>query len=131
MLPMGFAAWHLPLATIMTLVYLYHLSLQNPSQNSLLYNYLVTRLFETFDLPSGPLRYLYLMNPLLPDHETEASRAGLAPHGKSWIIIKEEWPKIKYDFDNGSPSPLGLIRSNQQIPFYWVKIIKFLHISMR
>jgi len=47
-----------------------------------LFDYLVDRLFDSFNLPLGPVRYLELMNPLLPDGETVCSRLGLAPHGR-------------------------------------------------
>jgi hypothetical protein len=50
------------------------------------------------------------MDPNLPDHETWASSIGLAPHGRAWVMIVEEWPKIRADIDNGRLSPLGLIR---------------------
>lgn len=74
------------------------------------YDYIVERLYDSFNLPGGPLRYLELMNPLLPDGETELSRLGLAPHGRSWVMIREEWPQIRADLDRGVVSALGLVR---------------------
>lgn len=35
-----------------------------------LFDYLVDRLFDSFELPLGPIRYLQLMNPMLRDGET-------------------------------------------------------------
>ena len=81
-----------------------------PPGGSPLFNYLVRRLFDSFGLPFGPGRYLWLMNPALPDHETWASQAGLAPHGHAWVMINEEWPKIRMDIDSGRLSPLGLVK---------------------
>ena len=78
-----------------------------------LFDYLAKRLFDSFDLlsvPPGPDRYMFLMNPALPDHETDASRAGLAPHGRAWVSIREEWPVIRTYLDAGVLSPLALIR---------------------
>jgi len=49
-----------------------------------LFDYLVDRLFDSFNLPFGPVRYLEEMNPLLPDGEAVWSRLGLAPHGRAW-----------------------------------------------
>jgi hypothetical protein len=63
-----------------------------------LFDYLAKRLFDSFDLPSGPARYMVLMDPLLSD----ASRAG--------VMIRDEWPLIRADIDSGVLSPLGLIR---------------------
>ena len=50
-----------------------------PPGSGPLFEYLVDRLFGSFDLPFGPARYLQLMSPLLPDGETTWSRLGLVP----------------------------------------------------
>ena len=81
-----------------------------PPTGGPLYNHLSRRLFDSFNLPGGPLTYLFLMNWDLPDHETVASNAGLAPRGRAWRMIMEEWPKIKADLDQGRLSPMALIR---------------------
>jgi hypothetical protein len=98
-----------------------------------LFDYLVRRLFDSFNLllplppplffdPTppfgpGPATYMWLMNPALPDHETDASRLGIAPHGRAWTMIISEWPKIKTDIDNGRLSPIGLISTKSVDPF--------------
>jgi hypothetical protein len=82
-----------------------------------LFDYLVDRLFDSFNLPFGPVRYLELMSPRLPDAETLWSRLKLAPHGRSWQIVNEEWPKIRDDIDGGHPSPLGLVEVKSTNPF--------------
>ena len=97
-----------------------------------LFDYLVRRLFDSFNLllppppllplpplinfitPTppfgpGPLTYMWLMNPALPDHETVASNAGLAPRGRARIMINDEWPKIKAVIDSGRLCPISLI----------------------
>jgi hypothetical protein len=61
------------------------------------------------DLPFGPVRYLELMNPALPDGEPLLRWVGLGPHGRTWRMVKEEWPKIRSDIDAGHPSALGLV----------------------
>ena len=58
-----------------------------------------------------------LMDPALPDHETVASNAGVAPRGRAWIMINNEWPKIKSDLDRGHLSPLGLVLLKSLDPF--------------
>src|SRR6185369_5084204 len=85
--------------------------------NGPLFDYMSKRLFDSFDLPSGPITYLALMNPDLPDHETDASRLGLAPHGRAWVMIIDQWPLIKSDIDAGILSPMGLIRTNTHDAF--------------
>ncbi|HEX5902645.1 MAG TPA: hypothetical protein VF028_05975 [Actinomycetota bacterium] len=82
-----------------------------------LFDYLVDRLFDSFDLPLGPARYLKLMSPHLPDGETFLSRFGIGPHGRAWLMVREEWPKVRADIDAGHPSPLGLVRVKSNDPF--------------
>jgi hypothetical protein len=103
----------------------------NPS-SGFLFDYIVQRLLDSFNLllppppplltPTppfgpGPLTYMWLMNPTLPDHETVASNAGLAPRGRAWIMINSEWPKIKTDIDSGRLSPIGLVQIKSIDPF--------------
>jgi hypothetical protein len=80
-----------------------------------LFDYLVARLFDSFNLPFGPTTYLALMSPALPDGETFWSRLGLAPHGRAWRMANE-WPKVRADIDAGRPSPLGLVRIKSTNP---------------
>lgn len=82
-----------------------------------LFDFIVKRLFDSFELPGGPIKYLHLMDPALPDHETDLSRAGLAPHGRAWVMIVEEWPRIKADLDLGVLSPMALVRVKSLDPF--------------
>jgi hypothetical protein len=81
-----------------------------------LFDYLCTRLFDSFGLPLGPGRYLELMSPLLPDGETFLSRIGLAPHGRAWRLVNQEWPAVRQDIDRGHPSPLGLVTVKSSNP---------------
>lgn len=70
--------------------------------------YTVARFFDSFT--AGAITTYYaLMDPALPDHETDLSQIGLAPHGRSWAMINDAWPKIKADIDSGHPSPIGLV----------------------
>lgn len=85
-----------------------------------LFDHIVRRLFDSFNLlnlPPGPTRYMYLMNPTLPDHETWASSVGLLPHGRAWVMVREEWPRIRADIDANRLSPIGLVRIKTLDPF--------------
>jgi hypothetical protein len=82
-----------------------------------LFDYLVDRLFDSFGLPLGPARYLELMNPLLSDGETLWSRMGLTPHGRTWRMVTQEWPKVRREIDSGHLSPLGLVKVKSVNPF--------------
>jgi hypothetical protein len=82
----------------------------NPPQGSPLFNYIVSRLFASFNLPGGVLKYLDWMR--TPDHDTGFSFLGnwiVTQRGVAWHTIEEELPKIKADIDSGSPSPLALV----------------------
>jgi hypothetical protein len=77
----------------------------NPAGGSPLFKYLVARLFASFDIPAGVLRYYEWMT--MPDHDTGlwfVTRRGVA-----WHTIKEEWPRVKADIDHGKLAPLGLV----------------------
>lgn len=72
-----------------------------PSSGAL-FDYLSNRLLDSFHLPIGPLRYLFLMSPLQPDQDT-----WLLP-GRGTVLAKE-WAKVKRDIDQNRLAPIGLI----------------------
>lgn len=75
----------------------------SPGSNSPLYIYLTVRLYESFDVPIGPIRYLNLMSPVMYD-------GGVTHPGRFYFMVAEEWPLVKANLDAGTLSPLGLIR---------------------
>ena len=85
-------------------------SVQRSPTSGVLFDYIVKRLYDSFNLPFGPTKYIALMSPALPDHETWASQLGTTPHGRAWIMINEEWPKIKNDIDNNRLSCIALVQ---------------------
>lgn len=88
-----------------------------PPERGELFDYLVDRLFDSFDLPLGPARYLEQMNPLLSDGETVWTRLGVVPHGRAWRMVRREWPAIRAEIDGGHPAPIGLVRVKSADPF--------------
>jgi hypothetical protein len=74
-----------------------------PGSNSFLYTYLTIRLYDSFDIPVGPIRYLNLMSPGMYD-------GGVTHPGRFYFMVTEEWPLVKANLDAGILSPLGLIR---------------------
>lgn len=84
----------------------------NPPQGGALFNYIVGRLFDSFDLPGGVLKYYDWMT--TPDADVSlwvATRRGVA-----WHTIVEEWPRIKADIDGGTLSPLGVVTVHTSDP---------------
>ena len=67
-------------------------ALTAPPSDGPLFDYLVQRLFESWDLPGGVLRYLYLMNPELPDVDSPLTRLDPFAHARARVMIEEEWP---------------------------------------
>jgi hypothetical protein len=88
-----------------------------PPTSGPLYDYIVSRLYNSFDIPNGTTKYMHLMNPDLPDHETWFSMTFGFPRGRAWITIQEEWPKIKQDLDHGRLSPMALVLVKSHDPF--------------
>jgi hypothetical protein len=76
-----------------------------PAQGTPLFNYVVARLFSSFDIPSGIAKYFSWMN--TPDHDTGAWM--FIRRGVAWMTIMEEWPRIRADIDSGHTSPLALV----------------------
>ncbi|MDP8955360.1 MAG: hypothetical protein M3N24_00135, partial [Actinomycetota bacterium] len=74
-----------------------------PPGGSALFRYVVRRLFQSFDLPVGPVRYMTLM--VLPAGDGRLGLRGLASRS-----VRREWPRIKRDLDRGVLSPVGLVR---------------------
>lgn len=55
-----------------------------PPAGSPLFTYITGRLFDSFDIPSGIIKYLYPMN--TPDQDTASWIA--VRHGVAWLTIK-------------------------------------------
>ncbi len=72
-----------------------------PDADKPLFGYLVDRLVDSFDLPTGPLKYYGWMT--LPDERVA-------------LLTRDEWPDIKRDLDAGRPCPLGLVRVRSPDP---------------
>ena len=79
-----------------------------PQPGNQLFRYLLGRLFASFDLPTGPLRYWLWQ--VLPSGDRFAVR------GLAWRTIRGHWPKIRADLDAGRPSPLGVVRARSINP---------------
>jgi len=85
-------------------------STRTPPTTGLLFDTIVRRLLNSFNLPLGILGYITLMHPDYPDGETRSGGFNFAPHGRAWQTIRVEWPIIKSMLDSGKPCPLGLVR---------------------
>jgi hypothetical protein len=78
-----------------------------PRRGAALFRYLVRRLFSSFDLPSGPLRYLLWM--ALPSR----SFLGIPGVGDRTAMA---WTRVRAELDLGRPAALGLVRARSVNP---------------
>lgn len=84
----------------------------NAPTSGVLFDFLVTRLINSWDLPEGAAKYYKWM--LTPDHDT-----GIRPfirRGLAWKTIRDDWPNIRADIDAGRVSPLGLVCTKSENP---------------
>jgi hypothetical protein len=81
-----------------------------------LFDFICRRLYDSFNLPTGPLKYMRFMNPLLPDGESYLGRLGVSGRSRSWRMIAEEWPKIKKTIDDNRLSTIGLVQVKSANP---------------
>jgi hypothetical protein len=90
-----------------------------PAAGDPLYEYLVKRLWESWDVPMGPLKYFSLMDPgtgsglvqTLLKALSIVLPTGWAPQqGRASIMIGTEWPKVKEDLNRNRLSALGLVK---------------------
>jgi len=84
---------------------------QPPSAGSPLYEFIVKRLIDSFNLPLGIARYLELMEPVFPD-----VGLGFGLPGRASVMIHDEWPRIQTMLDSGQLVPLGLIKVKSDKP---------------
>jgi hypothetical protein len=84
---------------------------QPPPAGSPLYQYIVKRLFDSFNLPLGIGRYLELMEPAFPD-----VGLGFGLPGRASVMVHDEWPRIQAMLDAGHPVPLGLVKVKSTAP---------------
>jgi len=82
-----------------------------PAAGTQLYQYIVQRLMDSFNLPFGLGRYLELMQPSFPD-----VGPGFGSPGRASVMIRDEWPHIKSDLDAGILAPLGLVKVKSSNP---------------
>jgi hypothetical protein len=83
-----------------------------PHQGDPLFDYIVRRLIDSWDIPDGILKYYSWMT--TPDGDTGVWIA--TRRGVSWMTVTEEWPKVRADLDAGRPSPLGLVTVSSTDP---------------
>ncbi|WP_327088711.1 aegerolysin family protein [Nonomuraea sp. NBC_01738] len=75
-----------------------------------LFDFFVSRLFDSFDLPDLPAHLLALMNPAYPDTDQGVFEPVGLMSGRSAIMIRDAWPRIKDWVDQNVPRPICLVK---------------------
>jgi hypothetical protein len=83
-----------------------------PSPRDPLFDYIVRRLFDSFDIPEGVLKYYKWMNTADADLDIWITTV----RGLAWHTIMEEWPTIQGELDRGHPCPVGLVTVETRDP---------------
>jgi hypothetical protein len=74
-----------------------------------LFDYLATRLMDSFDLPHLPSTLMTVMNPGYPDHDG-GFRNRLGAEGRARLMARTEFAKIRAEIDSGKPCPICIIK---------------------
>jgi hypothetical protein len=82
-----------------------------PTPDTALYQYIVKRLYDSFNQPTGISRFLELMEPAFPD-----VGLGFGVPGRASVMLNDEWPRIKGMLDGGQLAPLGLVKVKSDKP---------------
>jgi len=90
---------------------------ERPAAGQPLYRYIVTRLIQSWRIPTGVAKYYWWMN--LPDGDTTVRLLGrriLTERGLSWRTIAIQWPRIRAELDRGRPVPIGVVTVSSSRP---------------
>ncbi len=78
------------------------------------YASIVDRQIDSFADGTVPLRFYELMSPSRPDREPAwapwLGRLGIDRHSRTYVMVHEEWPRIRAELDAGRLALLGLVR---------------------
>jgi hypothetical protein len=81
-----------------------------PAPGTPLYEFLVRRIVDSWNIPVGVVQYFSWMN--LPDADTGFDAFGrhvTVERGVASRTVNQQWPQVKHDLDQGVPSPLGIV----------------------
>ncbi len=88
------------------------LPISPPEIDDPIFLFIKRRLWDSFDIPWGGLRYLIYSLPFYPNASTlgPGNLFGFLK-GRVRVSYQEEWPKIRADIDAGKLSPIGLVQT--------------------
>jgi len=85
-----------------------------PKAGDARYEYIVQRQIDSFEEGLVPLEFYLLMSPGRPEREPVWAQwlafVHVDRHSRTYVMVHEEWPKIRAELDAGKLSTLGLVR---------------------
>jgi hypothetical protein len=76
-----------------------------PAAQTPLFRFITTRLIDSFNVPTGVIKYAtWMVLPFADLHLVIGSRAGTFSR-----TVTTSWPQVRAEIDSGHPSPLGLV----------------------
>jgi hypothetical protein len=81
-----------------------------PGEGDPLFDYFVSRLIDSFNIPSFPVRLFGVMAPTYPDTDQGILEPVGLMDGRSAIMVREAWPQIKAWVDAGVPMPICILK---------------------
>ena len=88
-----------------------------PDRGTPLYDFIVKRIIDSWDVPTGIMQYYQWMT--LPDADdsfTAFGRDVVTRRGVAWRTATQQWPAIRADLDRRVPVPLGLVIARSKDP---------------
>lgn len=83
---------------------------------NVLFEYLATRLIDSFDLPHLPTTLLTIMNPAYPDHDGGIRNSLAGADGRARLMARKEFAKIREAIDSGMPCPICIVKAKSASP---------------
>jgi hypothetical protein len=80
-----------------------------PPDRSVLREYVIDRLIDSFDLPAGVAPYATLMSTRYPADDNDLLASIAHVPSRAAIFARRTWPLVKSSIDRGHPCPLGLV----------------------
>jgi hypothetical protein len=85
-----------------------------PDAGTPLYQFIVRRLVDSWNIPAGVLRYYRWMN--LPDGDVRLARPPRLRRGVGSRTIQQHWPRVRASIDAGRPAALGVVTMQTRWP---------------
>jgi hypothetical protein len=92
-----------------------------PEAGTARFDYIVARQMDSFAGVAVPLRFYSLMRTVRPEREPlwadVLGSFGIDRHSRGWVMVRQEWPRVRADLDAGRLAMIGLLSVVDDDPF--------------